>query len=347
MKKKILVAPLNWGLGHASRCIPIINALIVNNFEPVVASDGEALKLLQKEFPKIKCYELPSYNIRYSKKDKLKYKLFLSIPRILRVIKNEKREIEEIIEKENLSGIISDNRFGVRNTKIPSVYITHQLNVLSGSTTSITSRIHQQIISKFNECWVPDTMSKSRLSGKLSEIKNKNIKVKFVGTLSRFYKTSVSNEYDFLIVLSGPEPQRSILEQILTIELKDYDKKVLLVRGVITDKAVPYINDTTKVVNYMLTVQLQRAFNESEIVLARSGYSTIMDIAKLEKKAFFIPTPGQFEQEYLAQRMDELNIAPFADQSSFKIKMLDRIAKYDGFSKTRNKNLNADLFNLF
>ena len=345
--KKILIAPLNWGLGHATRCIPIINALIANNFEPIVASDGEALILLRKEFPNIKYYGLPSYNIRYSKRNKLKYKLFLSIPRILKAIKKEANEIEEIITKENLSGIISDNRFGVRNTKIPSVYITHQLNVFSGSTTLITSRLHQQIISKFDECWVPDSMSESRLSGKLTDIKNKNIKVRFVGTLSRFDKTPASKKYDLLIVLSGPEPQRSILEQKLLIQLKAFDKKVLLVRGVITDDKVPYLNDMIKVVNYMLTEELQQALNESKVVLARSGYSTIMDLAKLEKRAFFIPTPGQFEQEYLAQRMDELNIAPFTDQDSFKIKMLDRTTEYDGFNKTRHKNLNADLFDLF
>ena len=347
MKKQILVAPLNWGLGHATRCIPIIKALILNNFEPILASDGDALLLLQKEFPQLISYQLPSYHIKYSKGNNLKFKLFLSLPKIVKAVKQGKTTIEEIIVKENISGIISDNRFGVRSAKIPSVYITHQLNVLSGNTTLLTSKLHQQIISKFDECWVPDVTEDSSLSGKLSSIKSKNIKVKFIGTLSRFEKKTATKKYDVLIVLSGPEPQRGLLEQKLIIQLKQFEKKVLLVRGVITKEVLISANNKITIVNYMLSKQLQKAFNESEIVLARSGYSTIMDLSKLEKKAFFIPTPGQFEQEYLAERMDKLNISPFSIQDKFELKMLKRIKEYNGFKNIDNEYLDSNLFNLF
>ncbi len=345
--KKILIAPLNWGLGHATRCIPIIKALIAANFEPILTSDGDALVLLQKEFPQLTSYQLPSYNINYSKGKNLKYKLFLSTPKILKAIKQEKKVIDKIIIKETISGIISDNRFGVRSAKIPSVYITHQLNVLSGNTTLITSKLHQKIISKFDECWIPDTIGEFNLSGELSSIKKKKLKVKFIGALSRFEKQPVSNKNDLLIVLSGPEPQRTILEQKLILQLKEYDKKVVFVRGVITNKETLFISDNVLVVNYMLSEQLEQTINQSEVVLARSGYSTIMDLAKLEKNTFFIPTPGQFEQEYLARRMDELNIAPFAHQDKFELQLLDRTKNYKGFKNTTNKNLNTDLFSIF
>jgi len=346
-KKKILVAPLNWGLGHATRCIPIINALIDNNFEPVIASDGNALMLLQKEFPQLISYQLPSYNIKFSKGNRLKYKLFLNIPRFLITARKERDLTAEIVAKEKVSGIISDNRFGVRSVKIPSVYITHQLNVISGNTTAITSRFHQRIISKFDECWVPDQINKPRLSGDLSNVKKDSLKIKFIGTISRFKKIQGTQKYDLLVVLSGPEPQRSILEKKLLVQLKEYDKKVLLVRGVISNDQAPYINEKVEVVNYMLAEQLQLAFSESEVILSRSGYSTIMDLAKLEKKAFFIPTPGQFEQEYLANRMDELNIAPFADQDNFELSMIGNVKNYKGFRKTANEALNSELFKLF
>jgi len=347
MKKKILIAPLNWGLGHATRCIPIIKALIEANFKPILASDGDALTLLQKEFPQLTSYQLPSYQIEYSKKNNLKYKLLLSTPKILKAIRQEKKAVEEIIAKENVSGIISDNRFGVRSAKTPSVYITHQLNVLSGNTTLITSKIHQQIISKFDECWVPDGMSEFNLSGELSSVKKKQLKVKFIGTLSRFKKQAIIKKIEVLIVLSGPEPQRSILEKKLLVQLKKTNKKVVLVRGIITNKKLPSVTENLTIVNYMLTEQLEQAINESEVVLARSGYSTIMDLEKLEKKAFFIPTPGQFEQEYLASRMDKLGIAPFVHQDDFRMQLLDYIKNYKGFRTTETKKLNSDLFTIF
>ncbi len=347
MKKKILIAPLNWGLGHATRCIPIIKALIATNFEPILASDGDALTLLQKEFPRLISYQLPSYHIEYSKKKNLKYKLLWSSPKIIKAIKKEKKAVEEIIDKENLSGIISDNRFGVRSAKIPSVYITHQLNVLSGSTTLISSKIHQQIISKFDECWIPDIKGELNLSGELSNVNKKQLKIKFIGTLSRFKKQLITKKIEVLIVLSGPEPQRSILEKKLLVQLKETNKKVVLVRGIMTNKKLPSIIENLTIVNYMLTEQLEQAINESEVVLARSGYSTIMDLEKLEKKAFFIPTPGQFEQEYLASRMDKLSIAPFAYQDDFRVQLLDNIKNYNGFKATETKKLNSDLFTIF
>ena len=344
--KKILVAPLNWGLGHATRCIPIINALLEHRFEPIIASDGDALTLLQKEFPQLKSYELPSYRIRYSKGKNIKYKLFLSVPSILKAVKKEREFVKELVRKEHLSGIISDNRFGVRSTQIPSVYITHQINVLSGTTTAITSKLHQQIIARFDECWVPDS-KQHQLSGKLSKTNKSKFPIKFLGALSRFKKQELPKKYDLLIVLSGPEPQRTLLEQKLINQLKEYDKKVLFVRGIFTDVEPLKVHQNITVVNHMLSNELQRAFNESKLVLARSGYSTLLDLYTLEKKAFFIPTPGQFEQEYLAQNMKNQQIALFAPQDTFKLKMLNQSDNYIGFKKTNTTPFNNNLFNLF
>lgn len=342
-----MIAPLNWGLGHATRCIPVINALLQHGFEPILASDGAALQLLIKEFPVLKFYDLPSYNISYSYRKNLKLKLIQDIPAIVKTVKEEKKRTTQIHELENLSGVISDNRFGIRHPKVPSVYITHQVNVLSGNTTFFTSKMHQHIISKFDECWIPDNEDKNNLSGKLSE-KNATIASKFIGLLSRLQKKEVEKQYDLLVLLSGPEPQRSILEKRLLKELLTYNKEALFVRGVFTDEVITSPNKNVILKNYLLSEELETAINGSRIVLARSGYSTIMDLAKLEKKAFFIPTPGQYEQIYLAERMQNLKIAPFATQQDFKIEMLSSIDNYKGFNSFKQSNgLERGLFNLF
>ena len=345
MKKKILIAPLNWGLGHATRCIPIINALVAQNFEPILASDGDALTLLQKEFPNLTSYELPSYDIKYTTGKNQKLKLVVQSPQILKASINEQKSVQQIHKQEKLSGIISDNRFGVRLASISSVYITHQIQVLSGNTTTITSRLHQKIIAKFDECWVPDNKVQI-LSGKLSSNEEVKFKVKYIGVLSRFKKQNLPQKYDLLIVLSGPEPQRTILEQKLLVQLKMYTKKVLLVRGIFTKNEVHSNQSNITIVNYMLSQALERAFNESKLILARSGYSTILDLSKLGKKAFFIPTPGQFEQEYLAEQLEEQKIAPYSSQEVFDLQFLDKTSDYSGFTTVGNE-FNTNLFNLF
>lgn len=347
-RKKILVAPLNWGLGHATRCIPIIKALIDHNFEPIIASDGIALELLRKEFPNLKALKLPSYNITYAKKaSSFKFKLIKDSPHLLKTIKKEKKAVDALLKSENISGIISDNRFGIRHKSVPSVFITHQLKVLSGSTTWLSSKLHQKIIKKFDECWVPDNLGKHNLSGKLGHPEGFQASVKYLGPLSRFSKKTMPTKYDLLVVLSGPEPQRTFLEEKLLNKLDSFNGKVCFVKGRIKD--TQEINEKGNIIsyNYMTSEQLETAINESKVVLGRSGYTSIMDYAKLEKKAFFIPTPGQFEQEYLAEKYDLEGIAPCSTQKDFRIEMLSKIEDYKGFTAMNYEVNFKKLFNLF
>lgn len=334
-QKRILVAPINWGLGHATRCIPIIKALEEEGFEPVLASDGPALSLLTKEFPRLAAEELPSYNIEYAAKPQfLRWKLLMDTPAILRTIKAEKKRTSELVEEYNLKGIISDNRFGVRSEQIKNVFITHQLNVLSGRTTWFSSKLHQKYIKKFDQCWIPDLPGEMNLSGILGHLKNKPEGAKYMGPLSRFERKDLPKKYKILCILSGPEPQRSFLEKILLKDLEKTDKKILFIRGVIEDRkfSKETKNPALEIRNYLYGKELEKAMNSSEYIVARSGYSTIMDLAKLEKKAFFIPTPGQFEQEYLAARLKNLGIADFCKQEKFKIEKLDKNKNYSGFT---------------
>lgn len=348
LKKHILIAPLNWGLGHATRCIPIINALIEHNYEPIIASDGIALHLLKKEFPDIKTIELPSYNIKYSKKGYyFKLKLLKETPKILKAIRAENIMVKNSIDAYNIKGIISDNRLGVYSNKIPSVFITHQLNVLSGSTTWFSSKMHRQIIKKFDECWIPDIENDPNLSGALGHLKNHDFKIKYIGPLSRFNKIDGNIIYDLLVLLSGPEPQRTILENILLEQLKVFDGNILFVKGKVEAKQAITKKDPFTIYNFMLTQELEKAINQSKFVLSRPGYTTIMDLAKLKKKAFFIPTPGQYEQDYLAKRLNKMKIAPCCKQEDFNIGRLLNLDNYIGFGELKTTVNYKNLFCLF
>ena len=303
---------------------------------------------MQKEFPKLEVIKLPSYNITYPKKaSNYKLKLIKNSPHILKTIQKEKKLIEAIVKTNTISGIISDNRFGVRHKNIPSVFITHQLRVLSGRTTWLSSKLHQKIISNFDECWVPDHIGTKNLSGDLGHIESYQHSVKYLGPFTRFRKLDVKTKYNLLVLLSGPEPQRTFLEEKLLKELKLYKGSVLFIKGKIEALQQKEINGTMVLYNFMTSTELEVAINESDLILSRSGYTTIMDLSKLEKKAFFIPTPGQFEQEYLAKKMKTEGIAPFATQNEFNIKMLSEVENYTGLESQDYSANYKKLFSLF
>ena len=346
--KTILIAPLNWGLGHATRCIPIIKALQENNYIPIIASDGIALALLKKEFPYIKTLKLPSYQIEYAKNGKnFKWKLIKNSPKMIRAIWEEKRLIKKWVKKHAIDGIISDNRLGVFSKKVPSIFVTHQLNVMTGNTTWITSKLHQNIIKKYTECWVPDVATLPNLTGELGHLKKNYLNLKYIGPLSRMHKKETPKQYDLMIILSGPEPQRGLLEEKLKTEVVHYTGKVVFIKGIIQKEQVKEQIGNVTYYNFMNTRQLEQTFNESEAVLCRSGYTTIMDLAKLEKKAFFIPTPGQYEQEYLAIKLANEGLVPYATQEEFKMEDISKINTYKGLLAIDNTIVWSDLLKVF
>ncbi|KAA3620656.1 MAG: glycosyltransferase [Flavobacterium sp.] len=347
-KKNILVAPLHWGLGHATRCIPIIQALLNSDYRVTLASDGAALALLKMEFPSLESLELPSYNIQYSRKGAfLKMKLLFSLPQIRRTISEEKKLINGLVKNGKIDGIISDNRLGVYSNKVPSVFITHQLNVLSGNTSWLSSKAHQRIIMKFNECWVPDIDGPGSLSGKLGHLKRHRFPVKYIGPLSRMKPQKVPVKYDILCLLSGPEPQREMLEKRLINCLRNSGKKVVIVRGVVEEVIRKQEDSNLTIINFLPSEELEKNINESDLVICRSGYTSIMDLAIMGKKAFLIPTPGQYEQQYLAKRLASKKWVPYCKQEDFNLAKLDMVSNYKGLQAyPSNKNL-EHLFRLF
>lgn len=307
--KKILVAALDWGLGHATRLIPIIQELKKHPVDLIFASSGNALKYWKNELPNETFIELPAYNPQYHLYGNMSFSMALQTPKFLKTIYSENDLLKKIVKQYNIDGIISDNRYGLFHQKIPSVIITHQLFIQTPSVLGfikpVIKKINFQFIKQFTFCWVPDNESEHNVSGELSHSKIINKQIKFIGTLSRLEKKELPIQYDILILLSGPEPQRSILEQILLKVFQHSNKKIAFVCGASEKPTPQHSNNNITFFNVANTKLLNQLLNETTMVIARSGYSTIMDLLKLNKPAILIPTPGQTEQEYLADYLEE------------------------------------------
>jgi len=312
-KKAILIAPLNWGLGHATRCVPIINNFVNKGHKVIIAADGGALLFLQLEFPNLKFIPLKGFKIRYAKKPFFLLFLLLQMPFFYLSIKREHKQLKKIIKKYNVNQVVSDNRYGLYNVAIKSILITHQIFIPLPKTlrflNSTLYKLTRKWIEKFNECWIPDyEMTEESLSGKLAHGSNLPINVKYIGPLSRF--KNIKDEHvklklqcQILIIISGPEPHRTNFEKEMEMRFSKSDKRIVMVCGKLSskDNFIENTNSNITKVNHISTAELLAYMYAAEKIIARSGYSTIMDLHVIKKKAELNPTPGQLEQEYLAE----------------------------------------------
>ncbi|WP_340170632.1 glycosyltransferase [Lacinutrix sp.] len=212
----------------------------------------------------------------------------------------------------------------------------------------MSSLLNNFQLKNFDEIWVPDFKNESNLSGKLGHLPKKSkFKIRYLGPLSKLNKTKSEKKHDIMVLLSGPEPQRSIIETILFKELDTFSGSILFVKRKIESKQTKISKNKFTIYNYMTTHELEKAINNSSIIISRSGYTTVMDLAKLEKTAFFIPTPGQFEQEYLAKRLSDLKLAPFCNQDEFNINELEKIENFKGLNMEYKTPDLEVLFHLF
>jgi UDP-N-acetylglucosamine transferase subunit ALG13 len=358
---KILLAPLDWGLGHATRCIPIIKELINQECEVWIAASGDQKALLIEEFPFLRFVELPGYDVKYGKNRAFTlFKIFGAIPKILIRIKRENDWLKRFLVTGKLDAVISDNRYGLYAPGLYSVFITHQLRIQTpwGSwVDTLLQRIHYRAIRRFSICWVPDLEGAGSLAGILSHPgKLPAIPTHFIGLLSRLERpaavaadrsgqgspvegsspverpvamvegaaaTAAPASCDLLVLLSGPEPQRTIFEKKVLEQLASYSGSVVLVRGLPGSGALSILPGEipagVRVYNHLPARTLNVIINEAGIVLSRAGYSTIMDLLKLGKKAILVPTPGQTEQEYLGRHLSGKGIALCREQSTFSL----------------------------
>ena len=332
LKPNILIAPLDWGLGHATRCVPVIRQLIQKNCNVLIAGEGKIKTLLQKEFPQLVFIHFKGYGIHYSKNSwTLPLQIGKQIPKIISTIQYENERLKEIVKEHRINGIISDNRYGFYHQTVPSVFITHQLRIktpFGKIVDDYIQKLNYKYIDRFSESWVPDNGNENNLAGALSHPEKKpGIPVKYIGPLSRLKAADTEDGRHLLILLSGPEPQRTIFENLLVEELKNYNEPVMLVRGLPGEANELQLLSNVSVFNHLPSEELNEKMTAASIIISRCGYSTVMDLAAIKKKSILVPTPGQTEQEYLAKHLMQTNFALCIEQKKFRLKNALQLAE--------------------
>lgn len=307
-RKRILVAPLDWGLGHATRCIPLIRQWVGEGHEVVLAGEGRTAALLRSYFPELRCLDLPGYRMRF---DSIR-SVLLQLPKFLSAIRQEQAWLKRVQHQEKFDEIISDNRYGLHHADARSILITHQLYVKAPRGLRVLEgllhRLMMRWIQRFDECWVPDTKGVLSLSGDLSQLHSSPKHVRFIGPLSRLHPVKTYSStvpvYDHVILISGPEPYRSVLQQRMKEQFCRSGQKTIMICGT-PEQPFDVEEKDVRFVSHLDDENLAAVLQKARHITCSAGYSTLMDLQTLDKTATLIPTPGQPEQWYLAKRMHE------------------------------------------
>lgn len=325
-KPLVLLSPLDWGLGHTTRCFPVIQELIDLDCEVIVACNQRQQSLLGPEFPNLRFVELAGYNMHYgSSKWQTITQLLLQFPKMAGNIRREHRWLQHFLQQEPVDAVISDNRFGLYTSSIPSIFITHQLAVktsLGSAADRLAQRINYRFINRFTSCWVPDFQGEAAIAGELSNpIQRPGIPVDYLGGLSRFHPCpDATAKKPLLVILSGPEPQRTIFEHLLLQQLELHGTPATIVRAMPGEEGIPKgLPPYLTLKNHVSAAELNQLICQSDLIISRPGYTTVMDLLKLGKQSILIATPGQGEQEYLATHLHRQQLAYTVPQEKFEL----------------------------
>ncbi|MCW5910714.1 MAG: hypothetical protein KIT62_06555 [Cyclobacteriaceae bacterium] len=347
----VFVAVLNWGLGHATRSIPVINQLLQRQVEVTIGSDGAALHLLKQEFSTLRFVELPAYEVTYPAHGSLMLNMIIQLPRLRKTIRQEQQQMKSLVGQLGITHIISDNRYGCYSESLPSVMITHQLRLLFSGIWNIAATVInaslRHALQKFNQVWIPDFGPTGITEPFTRKVKTAH---RYIGMLSRFSKNTAYEVNDQLIIglISGPENQRTVFEQNLLAQLMRLNQPAVIVRGLTQTEEVR-VQNGVELINHLSASALQDVINHAAVVIARSGYSTVMDLYVLGKRnVILIPTPGQTEQEYLGQYLREKKIAVVQHQEQMDIEQaLKQLPEYSGFESVQDEYLLEKALNEF
>ena len=320
----MLISPLDWGLGHATRSVPLIRAFLSSGCSVTIACSGSVERLLRAEFPEASFIRIRGYNVSYPRNGRLfLFKMLIQLPSILLSVAREHRWLKRNLSIHGWDLVVSDNRYGLHHPNLRSVLVTHQLHIRSGSSRLMDPLIRRLLfkrLSSFDECWVPDVESEPSLSGALSHGVVPD-HVRYIGPLSRLSSFGAHpTSGRVLVVLSGPEPQRSLFERIIARQLPLEGQDILVVRGRPGESVAPSSLKGVRWVNHLPSEELAAEMGSAALVVARSGYSTVMDLVRTGRRAVLVPTPGQTEQEYLARHLSDQGWFLTRSQASFDLR---------------------------
>lgn len=344
---RVLVAPLDWGLGHAARCIPVIHAFIRSGCEVILGTSGKSGAFLKKRFPELVSVDFPFMEIRYSTRHVF-LRLLMQLPGILFITIREHLFLKRHAAAWHIDLVVSDNRYGLYHKDIHSVILSHQLFIrlpgLFRPLQKILWKITGIMLSRFDECWIPDLPEPSvSLSNELSHGKIKLTDYRYIGLLSRFADdgnpelTQRDKIFDLLVILSGPEPQRTIFENIIINQAKELNIKTMIFRGLPSADKTVRVKSGIAVTDHPGDEDFMTVVKQAGKIICRSGYSTIMDLIALKRQALLVPTPGQTEQVYLARHLAAKGLFLHMPQKDFNmkaaLKMLEKkqASGYPGF----------------
>jgi uncharacterized protein (TIGR00661 family) len=318
---RVLIAVLDWGLGHASRCVPLVRVLLERGCEVQLASNGPALAFLNAEFPSIVQHVLPGYDVRYPGKN-VWFNMAWQLPRISLRIWQEHQVLVQLHQQQRFDLVIADHRYGCFLRSTPSIFLSHQLHLPLPKWPLgwLVQAIHEGMIRNFKTCWVPDYPGKPNLAGKLAHPSLLNLPTYYIGPLTRMRAGQGTEVFDVGFILSGPEPQRSLFEKIIRKEVQKFpERHFLLVQGLAGSGLPPTREGNLSIFPFLTTPDLQEKISQCKGIVCRSGYSSLMDLAVLQKKMYLVPTPAQPEQVYLAKKLGAEAGIGWCEQADFEL----------------------------
>ncbi|MCX6225729.1 MAG: glycosyltransferase [Bacteroidia bacterium] len=316
--KTILVSPLEWGLGHTVRLVPFIRKAICEGHRVILASDGDSLNFLRYHFQYLPWIRMPFYKVRYPDSGRFFRKLIPQVPGILRAIRNNNKQVDEIVSKYNVSEIICDHRYGLHHKDVHSIFITNQLWMKAPKGWSFGEGfmylLHRIVLRKFSEIWIADYSGQPNLSGILTHPPHLPGNAKYIGPVSRFQGVApacpdFSKPFEVLALVSGPEPQRTLFENLLKQRFTRNGTPSVIFRGL--PPSFPDQNPTITeegpvlLIDHAIDEHIAWYILNAQAIICRPGSSTLSDLTYLGKTALLVPTPGQTEQEYVAAHLEK------------------------------------------
>jgi len=322
---KMIYGVCSWGLGHATRSLPVIRKLIEEDNEITIISHGRSLQLLKNELGKnLEYIEISDYPMLLSENSRqFMAKSLIYWPIFVSQLRRGWKKLKKNLEHKKYDAIISDARYEIYNRKVPSFFISHQMRIMNPMRIKFLEKgseiFNLFFFRRYAGVIVPDYKD-DNLSGDLSHNLNKidEKKLHYVGALSDFKKKQTKKDIDYLISISGPEPQRTMLQEKLLSKVDQLKGNIVITLGK-TEGKDKIKKKNIQTFSFLSKKDREDFLNRSKLVISRSGYSTILDLSVIGTKALMIPTPGQIEQEYLAKYHNSIKTFYCVNQSNINL----------------------------